>query len=148
MDGEVEGRRVGRLNGRVDGRLMDRRMLALALSPPGHGRLEILVQILLQIPLTLAAASGSAESPWGTAATLDPVPAPRGAAGTQDRPLCPHAGGFTCPNHAWHWDLLGVVPLLSPISQHPQLSTHPAPPVWTQLHHCSPNWRELVGCHI
>lgn len=62
---------------------------------------------------------------------------------------CAHTlRGFTCPNHAWHWDLLGVVPLLSPISQHPQLSTHPAPPVWTQLHHCSPNWRELVGCHI
>lgn len=97
MNEEMKGGRAGRLNEGMDRGWMDRQILALALSPSGHGRLEILVQILLQTPLTPAATRGSADSPWGTVVTLDPALAPRGAADTQDKPLCPHAEGNHLP---------------------------------------------------
>lgn len=59
------------------------------------------------------------------------APAPQGAAGSQGKVLHPGVGGVHPPGHSWWWDMqLEDTPVLAPISRHPQISTHPAPPDW------------------
>lgn len=72
--------------------------------------------------------------------TLDPVPAPRGAAGTQDRPLCPHAGGIHLPKPHLALEPAGGCPTAvphfpAPPAQHPPStpSLDPASPLLPKM---------------
>lgn len=127
---------------------MDRRMLALALSPPGcwqaghpcadpshpGSRLRPCCQ-----PLGCSGDGRSSSSTPGCCTCPGKAAAPR----------C--RGGFTCPGHGWQQDLqLGDAPLLPPppfpIASSSASTQHPRSAA--QIPHCSPKWRELVRCHI
>lgn len=93
VDEEMKGGRVGRLNEGLDGQtdagsgsLLSRAWQA---GDPGADPAADPANPNSHLRLC--------DSPWGTAVTPDPAPAPRGAAGTQDKPLCPHAGGNPLP---------------------------------------------------
>lgn len=126
----MEGQTQGWMDKRTDAH-----MDVCSLSPPGHWQTS-----------DPGAEPSCLAAPASTKQPGD-HPAPQGAVGAcASRPHRGKGAEQVWPHPAAGSRTHSQMPHHCPI--HSQCCTHPAPQCGAWLHQCSPNWEELVSCHV